>query len=111
MKNNEIKQLERAYTKKFKKLGKDFFSNKKTGLIFFVEYLRYLRDFIVISLGANLNKQDMLQLKIATLNAAIAEYDEYEICQDEAKRSFHWNNYCELVKLNMEGWLDLIDSI
>jgi hypothetical protein len=111
MKNNEIKQLERAYTKKFKKLGENFFTNKETGLIFFAEYLRYFRDFLVISLNTDLNKQEALKLEIATLATAIAEYDEYKVCQDEAKRVFHWDNYCELVKINMEGWLDLVDSI
>ena len=106
-----IKQLERAYSKRFKVLSKDFFNNKETGLIFFTEYLRYFRDFLVISPTGNLSKQEALKFKITTITTALAEYDEYVACQDEAKKVFHWNNFCELVKLNMEGWLELLDTV
>jgi hypothetical protein len=110
MKKQPILQLNQAYTKSFKILSKNFFGNKEVGLTFFVDYLKYLRDCIIIN-TEDLDENELIKTKIATLVTAIAEYDTYKACQDTEKRAFHWNNFCELVKLNMEEWLEPDDSV
>ena len=45
-KNYQFKLLKRAYKKSLKELRKTFFSNNKTGLFLFVEYLKYLRKSV-----------------------------------------------------------------
>lgn len=109
MKNNQTTQLKRAYYKKFKKLSKQFFKNKETGLIFFIEYLRYMRDYSIVT-SANL-ASEATKIKLATLATAIAEADTYIIEQDSTKKLFHWNNFCELARLNMWEWLKQDDSV
>lgn len=109
MKNNRTTQLNQAYYKNFKNLSKHFFDNKETGLIFFIEYLRYMRDYLAVT-SADLDLE-AIKIKLATLAAAVAEVDAYIIEQDSAKKLFHWNNFCELVKLNMEEWLKPNDSV
>jgi hypothetical protein len=109
MTSKETKQITKAYTKAFNKLQKDIFTNKKSGLALFVEYLRYLRDFTVLT-GYN-DESENTKLKIATLIATIAEFDAYVQMHDEKQRAFHWNNFCELLKQNMEDWLKINDSV
>ena len=110
MENKQLKQLDNAYRKNFKALSKQFFDSKETGLIFFIEYLRYIRDHLVLEPGGT-SDENLTKTKLATLVTAIAEVDAYFINQDTTKKTFHWNNFCELVKLNMEDWLDLNDSV
>lgn len=106
-----IKRLNSAYSKSFKKLNKNFFQNSETGLILFVEYLTYLRDCLVINTVEDLNEQVPCKIKIATIAAALAEFEAYRTSQEYTKKVFHWNNFWELVKLNMEEWLILNDSV
>lgn len=96
---NNIKQLNSAYTKRFKQLSKDIFTVEDSGLVIFVEHLRYLRDTCVLTL----QPIDT----IATLNAAIKEFDAYK----KTKKDFHWNNFCEFLKQNMKEWFAINDSI
>lgn len=96
---NEIKQLNRAYTKRFKQLNRNILAAEDSGLLVFVEHLRYLRDAYILALqptGA-----------ITTLNAAIEEFEAYR----ETKKDFHWNNFCEFLKQNMKEWLTANDSV
>jgi hypothetical protein len=109
MKNKKTAQLNKAYSKRFKIINENFFTNKETGLVLFVEYLKCLRDTIILETSMDLNKTE--STKIATIVTAIAEFDAYKISQDENKKAFHWNNFCELIKLNMEEWLNLNDSV
>jgi hypothetical protein len=101
------KQLNKAYEKRLKTLNKNFFKDSKIGLLLYVEYLKYLRDSCIL----DYYKDGQCQLKIATLTAAIAEFYAYSENESEGIKSFHWNNFCELMKLNMEEWLALDDSI
>ncbi len=101
------KQLNKAYEKRLKTLNKDFFKDNKTGLFLYVEYLKYLRDNFVL----DSYKDDSDGLKIAALNAAIAEFYAYAESNVEGTKRFHWNNFCELIRLNMEEWLASNDSI
>jgi hypothetical protein len=99
--------LNKAYQKNFKKLNKNFFMNKTTGLFLFVEYLKYLRDSIIIKSVDNLGVQSSLTAIITT----IAEFEAYLISTENDKKVFHWNNFWELVKQHMEEWLLIDDSI
>lgn len=108
MKNATI-LLNKTYIKKLKKLDKNLFSNKDSGLLLFVEYLKYIRDALVINTSND--KQDLSKTGIASLVAAIAEFNAYQKQDDPVQKSFHLVNFFEFVKLNMEEWLKLYDSI
>ena len=95
---NEIKQLDRAYTKRFKQLNKNILDSEDSGLLLFVEHLKYLRDIYIL-----LQPTDA----IVTLNAAIEEFEAYR----DTKKDFHWNNFCEFLKQNMKEWLAVNDSV
>ena len=110
MDGKQIAKLDKAYRKNFKELSKYFFGNRETGLIFFIEYLRYLRDHFIIE-SNSLPEEDPAKIKLATLVTAIAEFDAYLLDKDTSKKVFHWNNFCELVKLNMEDWINSNDSV
>ena len=96
---NELRQLNTAYAKRFKHLNKELLTTNTSGLNIFVEHLKYLRDRHIIT-------QKSLE-GISTLNAAIEEFDAYA----KSKKEFHWNNFCEFVKQNMEEWLEINDSV
>ncbi len=96
---NEVKQLNNAYTKRFKQLNKNILATEDAGLIVFVEHLKYLRDAYIITLQST----DV----VATLNAAIEEFEMYR----KTKKDFHWNNFCEFLKQNMKEWLAVNDSV
>ena len=96
---NEINQLNKAYAKRFKQLNKTILTADSSGLYIFVEYLKYLRDTYIIT-------QKSTEV-IATLNAAIEEFEAFR----KNKKEFHWNNFCEFVKLNMKEWLVANDSV
>ena len=109
MTTQTIKQLNKAYTSRFKYLQKSFFINKEAGLILFIEYLRYLRDFCILS---EYHKDlEGSKVKMASIIATIAEFDAYKQTQDSQQKIFHWNNFCELFKQNMEDWLKIDDSV
>lgn len=106
--NKSIKQLNKAYAKRFKQLNKNMLITNNSGLmtlvvdaglVTFVEHLRYLRDIYIITQRSTDS--------IATLNAAIEEFEAHA----ENKKEFHWNNFCEFVRLNMREWLATNDSI
>jgi hypothetical protein len=96
---NEIKQLNKAYTKRFKQLNKTLLNTSISGLNVFVEHLKYLRDVYILTQKST--------AVIATLNAAIEEFEAFKTNQKE----FHWNNFCEFVRLNMKEWLATNDSV
>ena len=108
MGKQQIKQLKNAYKKSFNTLNKSFFQSKTVGLNMFVEYLRYLRDLMILSADEDLEKVSKTNTKLATIITAIAEY---EASTNIEQRVFHWSSFCELVKQNMEDWLELNDSI
>ena len=108
MEKQQIKQLNKAYKKSFNTLNKSLLQSKSAGLSIFVEHLRYLRDSMILSVDGDLEKNYKTNTKLATIITAVAEY-EASISTDQ--RVFHWNNFCELVKHNMEEWLELNDSV
>ena len=105
----EINQLNKAYKNRFNCLQKCLFVNKETGMVLFVEYLKYLRDSIVL---AEYSKEsENSKVKIASIITAIAEFEAYQQTQNSQQKTFHWNNFCELLKQNMEDWLKIDDSV
>lgn len=91
-------KLNKAYIKRFKQLNKNILT-ANYGLTVFVEHLKYLRDNYIITQKST--------EAIASLNAAIEEFDAYKQTQKE----FHWQNFCAFIKLNMEEWLANNDSV
>lgn len=108
MRKQQIKQLNKAYRRSFNTLNKALFQSKSAGLVIFIEYLRYLRDLMILSVEGDLEKVNRTNTKLATIIAAVAEY---EASLSMEQKAFHWNNFCELVKQNMEEWLELDDSV
>ena len=103
------KQLNKAYSNRFDFLQKSIIINKEAGLVLFVEYLKYLRDLTVLNeYNKNLEHSEE---KITSIMAAIAEFDAYKKTQESQQKTFHWNNFCELFKQNMEDWLKIDDSV
>jgi hypothetical protein len=105
----EIKRLNKAYIKSFNHLQKNFFIKRDSGLLLFVEYLKYLRDSAILTEGSNDSENS--KLKIATLITTIAELNAYNQSKEYKQKAFHWNNFCELIKQNMEDWLKLDDPV
>jgi hypothetical protein len=108
MEKQQTKRLGKAYKKSFNTLNKSLLQSKVTGLNIFVEHLRYIRDLTILSAEDDLEKAYKTNTKLATIITAVAEY-EASLSTDQ--KVFHWNNFCELVKQNMEEWLELNDSI
>ena len=48
MSNKLLKKLDKAYTKRVNKLNKNFTKEPDTGLLIFVEQLRYIRDTLIV---------------------------------------------------------------
>lgn len=97
--NRAIKLVNKAYNKKFKQLHKNILATNTSGLFIFVEHLRYLRDIYVLA--------DSSVPVVASLNKAIEEFELYKITKNEC----HWNNFCNLIKLNMKEWLAANDTV
>jgi hypothetical protein len=103
------KQLDKAYENRFNCLQKSIFINKNSGLLLFVEYLKYLRDNIILT---DYNKtSESSKIRVASIIAAVAEFEAYRQTQDNLQKTFHWNTFCELFKQNMEDWLKIDDSV
>lgn len=100
-KKSQTKLLNKAYYKSLKNLNKNFFNNKNAGLFLFIEYLKYIRDSLILESTENNCGQE----KLATLITAIAEFEAYTNCRDITNKTFHWANFCELVKQNLEEWI------
>ena len=96
-----LNRINQAYTKRLKQLNKDILTvtNNSTGLPVFIECLKHMRDTYIV------NKKPMEI--IASINVAIEEFEAYK----QTKKDFHWNNFCDLIKLNMKEWLLANDTI
>ena len=108
MKKQQVKQLNKAYKRSFNTLNKSLFQSKSAGLVIFIEHLRYLRDSMLLAADADLEEANEHNMKLATIITAVAEY---EASTSTDQKTFHWNNFCELVKQNMEEWLEINDSV
>lgn len=108
MKKSAAAKVEAAYKKKTKKLSSEL--NKDTGMSLFVNHLKYMRDSVVIKPQIDLEREPV-KTTLATLMAAIAEFEASKRAADIQQKNFHWNTFCDFVKFNMEEWLILYDSI
>lgn len=104
------KELCKAYSKRIKQLNKKFFTANDTGLVLFVEYLRYLRDLQIVTAPGNIYESEDTKYNIASLITAIAEFDASRSCSEE-QRQFHWDNFMELTRQNFMEWIKFNDTV
>lgn len=125
------------YNKLYKNYNKILLEDHKANvkafdncLTYFIDYLKFLRDHLVIE--SDPIPSEPVDIRILSITAAIDEYDEYLNCAakyftvkggqikklidgtDEevsekfmTEKLFHWNNFWDLVKLNIESWGNL----
>ena len=126
--NKEYKELYNSYNKKLLAEHKLSFSTLDNNMKYFITYLKYLRDYYLLTDSAA-QLEDSVNVKTATLVAAVDEYEKYVNCinnyyklngniaekiSDESEeevakkynleKEFHWTNFWQLVMTNMEGW-------
>ena len=126
--NKEYKELYNSYNKKLLAEHKLSFSTLDNNMKYFITYLKYLRDFYLLTDSAA-QLEDTINVKTATLVAAVDEYEKYINCinnyyklngdiaekiSDESEeevakkynleKNFHWTNFWQLVMTNIEGW-------
>ena len=126
--NKEYKKLYNSYNKKLLAEHKLSFSTLDNNMKYFITYLKYLRDYYLLT-DSIAQSEDTVNVKTATLVAAVNEYEKYVNCinnyyklngniaekiSDESEeevakkynleKKFHWTNFWQLVMTNMEGW-------
>ncbi len=126
--NKEYKELYNSYNKKLLAEHKLSFSTLDNNMKYFITYLKYLRDYYLLT-DSVAQSEDAVNVKTATLVAAVNEYEKYVSCinnyyklngniaekisdepeEEVAKKynlekKFHWTNFWQLVMTNMEGW-------
>ena len=126
--NKEYKELYNSYNKKLLAEHKLSFSTLDNNMRYFITYLKYLRDYYLLT-DSNVQSEDAINVKTATLVAAVNEYEQYINCvhnyyklngnnverisdepeEEVAKKynlekNFHWTNFWQLVMTNIEGW-------
>lgn len=100
---NTKTQLRKAYTRRLNSLNKNFFKDQNSGLNIFVEHLKFKRDILILQ-----SKEDAC---LTSLITAIAEFEAYQTSKENKQKEFHWSNFCNFVKLNMEEWQIPNDSV
>ena len=125
--NKEYKELYNSYNKKLLAEHKLSFSTLDNNMKYFITYLKYLRDYYLLT-DSVAQSEDTVNVKTATLVAAVNEYEKYVNCinnyyklngniaekiSDESEeevakkynleKKFHWTNFWQLVMTNMEG--------
>ena len=126
--NKEYKKLYNSYNKKLLAEHKLSFSTLDNNMKYFITYLKYLRDYYLLT-DSVAQSEDTVNVKTATLVAAVNEYEKYVNCinnyyklngdiaekiSDESEeevakkynleKKFHWTNFWQLVMTNIEGW-------
>jgi len=97
-------RLRKAYIRRLGSLNKNFFKDPNSGIKIFVEHLKFKRDSLIIQSNNN-------NTQLASLMMAIAEFEAFQTSEENKQKEFHWNNFCDFVKLNQEEWQVLNDSI
>ena len=126
--SKEYKELYNSYNKKLLAEHKLSFSTLDNNMKYFITYLKYLRDYYLLT-DSVAQSEDTVNVKTATLVAAVNEYEKYVNCinnyyklngniaekiSDESEeevakkynleKKFHWTNFWQLVMTNIEGW-------
>mgnify|MGYP006873014395 CR=1 FL=1 len=121
----DFKRLCVCYDKKLRKCHKDSFNALNNNMEYFITYLKYLRDYYILTdqLTTENGEND---IKVTSLIAAISEYEKSQSCinnyykpdgtrltdEDEKEvlekynkeKAFHWSHFWQLVMLNIESW-------
>jgi hypothetical protein len=97
-------KLNRAYNKRINGLAKNFLNDKLSGIKMFDEYLKYIRDCAILDYPEDATVA-------ASLIASVAELEAFVDSDEPENKRFHWINFCEITKDNMEEWLQLNDSL
>lgn len=125
----EFKQLYQTYDKALKDTHATSFKNLVNPLDYFITYLKFMRDYYILT-EPLISESGEENLKIASLATAVSEYEQYQNCEhkyygfDGAKviykvpgtseevqqqynkeKAFHWDNFWNLIRLNMEDWM------
>ena len=77
--NKQYKGLYNQYNKKLLAEHKANFSAFNNNLDYFITYLKFLRDYYLLT-AENKNADDEIDVATATLVAACSEYEKYENC-------------------------------
>ena len=125
----EFKQLCQTYDKVLKKEHTTNFKSLTNPMDYFVDYLRFMRDYYILTEPLILESGEE-NLKIASLATAVSEYEQYQSCEHKyyrfdgteaicrvsgtseevqqqynKEKTFHWNNFWNLIRLNIEDWM------
>ncbi len=120
------KKLYKSYKKYLKQLNNELSAGLQDPTVYFVSYLKLLRDYHLLSMP----EPDEQNLTLASLITAIAEYERSQTCisnyyiidngvltrrpeytEEAAMQSFqkeklqHWDTFWGLVKLSIESWV------
>lgn len=97
-----------AYSKRLQTLNKEFFNKPDTGLLMFIEYLKYLRDIHLIT-SSNVYEDEAQKYCVASLVTAIAEFGAFTTSTEQ--KQFHWDNFMELTRQNLKDWITFNDTV
>jgi hypothetical protein len=122
---NINKDIYNIYSKKLKISHEANLTNFSNYMEYLVTYLKFMRDYYILTEPLVLESGEE-NLKIASIATAISEYEKYKNCINtyyfengsrkiegtseevqnkyNIEKKFHWNNFWNLVNLNMEDW-------
>lgn len=122
---NINKDIYNTYSKKLKISHEANLINFSNYMEYLVTYLKFMRDYYILTEPLVLESGEE-NLKIASIATAISEYERYKKCINKyyfengsrkiegtseevqnkynTEKKFHWNNFWNLVNLNMEDW-------
>ena len=125
----EFKQLCQTYDKVLKEEHETNFKNLTNCMGYLVTYLKFMRDYYILTEPLVLESGEE-NLKIASLATAVSEFEQYQMCEHKyygfdgtkviykvegtseevqekytTEKTFHWNNFWNLIRLNMEDWM------
>ena len=122
---NINKDIYNTYSKKLKISHEANLLNFSNYMEYLVIYLKFMRDYYILTEPLVLESGEE-NLKIASIATAISEYERYKKCINKyyfengsrkiegtseevqnkynIEKKFHWNNFWNLVNLNMEDW-------
>ena len=124
---HNYKKLYNQYAKSLWIKHTEMVKNTGNVLDYFVNYLKFMRDYYILTVPADAPEND--KLKTAAIVTAVSEYEKFNSCinnyysangevlekfADQPKehileeyskeRAYHWTNFWQLVMLNIEDW-------
>ena len=76
--DRDIKKLTSYYNKQLKKCHENSIKAHDNNLDYFINYLRYLRDYFLLTEDTTI--ENVRNLKLTSIVAAVGEYDRYNTC-------------------------------